>query len=226
MAVTVGGSWRRYAHAALLTQHGHNSVPPLGTIIDGKYRLEAVIGHGGFGVVYRARHLGLDRQVAIKLLAAHDTSGRFFERFRREAAVLARLTHPHIVGVTDFGVALHDDGWPYLVMELAPGKTLEQHAGQPVPLDDALPLLKSIADAVDAAHRAGVLHVDLKPANVVVDTTNVDAPSVKVIDFGLARLFSAAPAVVDRASKAGVTAPGVTHDFCTPEYCATELTRG
>ncbi len=205
-----------------------SSCTMIGTIVDGKYRLEAVLGSGGFGTVYRARHLGLGKAVAIKLLQVRDPSGRFFERFRREAAALGRLMHPGIVGVSDFGIDPAGEGLPYLAMELAPGRTLEELvASGPLPPDRAIPLLNAVADAVDAAHRQGVLHGDLKPANVVVDEPPGRPPAVKVIDFGLARLVSDpdVPADLVPESVSG-RAADITRLMCTPEYCAPEITRG
>ena len=158
---------------------------PGSRLIDGKYQLERCLGRGGMGVVYRARHLGLQRAVAVKLIAADAAAGSdFADRFRLEAAALGRLKHPHIVDVTDFGVETAR-AIPYLVMELLEGISLADRltAGR---LDrrDAIGILESIAAAVDVAHSRGILHRDLKPANVFL----VDR-SVKIVDFGLAQFL-------------------------------------
>lgn len=167
--------------------------------------------------MYRAVHVGLEKSFAIKLLkTAGPPSPAALERFRREAVALGRLRHPHIVEVTDSGI----DEVSYLVMELLEGTPL---AG-PLPLAQALPLLDQIADAIDAAHSAGVLHRDLKPGNVFVCASG----AVKVLDFGLAELL-AAPNEVPEGLPAGeddpcdLTATGSVQG--TPLYAAPELIR-
>ena len=164
---------------------------PGGVVLDGKYRLERRLGAGGMGVVYRARHLGLDRDVAVKVIrAARAPESRYLARFRTEAAALGRLKHPGIVDVTDFGVDGREGGVPYLAMEFLEGRSLEDHCREtgPLSLEAALPLLEAIAEAVDFAHSRGVLHRDLKPANVLLVDGPAGRPKVKLLDFGLARL--------------------------------------
>src|ERR1039457_3615824 len=151
------------------------------------YRITAKLGEGGMGAVYRATDTKLGREVAIKVLPdvfAQDADR--MARFAREAHVLASLNHPRIAAL--YGV--EDRA---LVMELVEGETLaERIARGPVPLEDALPLARQIAEALEAAHEKGVIHRDLKPATVKV-TPDGD---VKVLDFGLAKgAEAAAPAV-------------------------------
>lgn len=193
-------------------------------LIDGKYRLEERLGEGALGVVHRAVHLGLEKSFAIKLLkTAGSSSPAALARFRREAVALGRLRHPHIVEVTDTGID-EPSGVPYLVMELLAGEPLS--AQVPLPLAQALPLLEEIAGAVDAAHRAGILHRDLKPGNILLcPAGGAEPPSVKVLDFGLAELLA------DPDGSRGESPPGDASATATgalpgtPLYAAPELIR-
>jgi serine/threonine protein kinase len=152
----------------------------------GPYRVTALIGEGGMGQVYRARDTKLNRDVALKILPdafVHD--GDRVARFAREAQVLAALNHPNIGAIHGF-----EDSGPVhaLVLELVEGPTLaDRIARGPVPLDEALPIARQIAEALEAAHEHGVVHRDLKPANIKVR----DDGTVKVLDFGLAKLTDA-----------------------------------
>src|SRR6266404_7111328 len=151
----------------------------------GPYEIVGLLGAGGMGEVYRGRDARLGRDVALKVLPANlaaDTDR--MARFQREAQVLALLNHPHIAalyGLEEFG------GVKALVMELVEGPTLDERikAG-PIPLDEALPMAKQIAEALEAAHEKGIIHRDLKPANVKVTPEG----KVKVLDFGLAKAFA------------------------------------
>lgn len=192
--------------------------------IGGKYRLEGRLGEGAAGVVYRAVHLGLEKSFAIKLLKTAGTpTSAALARFQTEALALGRLQHPHIVQVTDSGID-ETSGLPYLVMELLEGISLLDLCRRqgPLPLARALPLLKQIATAVDAAHSAGVLHRDLKPGNVFVCATGV-----KVLDFGLAELLAESDETgVLFESPPGTTTTGETGGLHgTPLYVAPELIR-
>ena len=146
----------------------------------GHYQVTALIGEGGMGQVYQATDTKLNRQVALKLLPeAFASDPDRLARFQREAQVLASLNHPNIAaihGLEDSEVT------KALVLELAEGPTLADRIAQgPVPIDDALPIAKQIAEALEAAHEAGVIHRNLKPANIKVK----DDGTVKVLDFGL-----------------------------------------
>jgi eukaryotic-like serine/threonine-protein kinase len=155
----------------------------------GPYEILSELGAGGMGQVYRARDTTLNRDVAIKvLLPAVANDPDRLARFGREAQVLASLNHPniaHIHGVEESG------GTRALVMELVEGPTLADRLAQgPIPLDEALPIAKQIAEALEAAHEQGIIHRDLKPANIKV---RADA-TVKVLDFGLAKAMDPAAA--------------------------------
>ena len=146
----------------------------------GPYEITGPLGAGGMGEVYRARDTRLERTVAIKILPAHlssDTLRR--QRFEREAKTISRLDHPHICVLYDVG---HQDGTDYLVMECVEGETLAKRLEKgPLPLEQVLKYGAQIADALDKAHRSGVVHRDLKPGNIVLATTGA-----KLLDFGLA----------------------------------------
>lgn len=166
-------------------------------IIEGKYRLEQLIAHGGMGSVYRATHLSLERPVAIKILRPEllaDTTAR--ERFNREARAAARLRHTNIVAVYDFGVLPGSSA--YLVMELIEGRSLREemraHAsrlGQMRP-ERAAAILVQVCAGIEAAHRQNIIHRDLKPDNVMIESAvglSADATDrVVVLDFGIAKL--------------------------------------
>src|SRR5262245_59639605 len=146
------------------------------------YAVEQMIDTGGMGVVYKARHLKLNRPVAIKMLLAGGYAGpREIERFKREAEAVAALRHHNIVQIYDFG---EHDGIPYFTMEFMEGGSLAQAlGGVPQPAVKAAELALTLAHAVDYAHNSGVVHRDLKPANILLTTDE----TLKITDFGLAR---------------------------------------
>ena len=155
----------------------------------GPYQVTAKIGEGGMGEVWQARDTTLDRDVALKVLPEAFTSDPDrLARFEREAKVLASLNHPNIGSIYGLEEA---EGVRALVLELVEGPTLADRIKQgPIPIDEALPIAKQIAEALEAAHEQGVIHRDLKPANVKVK----DDGTVKVLDFGLAKAFQPDPA--------------------------------
>jgi serine/threonine-protein kinase len=160
------------------------SDPLVGQILDEKYRLEERLGIGGMGTVYRARHVLIDRVVAVKVLNprfVEDEAARV--RFRREARAAGRLQHTNAVSVTDFGQT--PGGYVYIVMELLEGRTLREILAKEAPLETAraVSIMLQTADAVAAAHEAGVIHRDLKPANIFI-TQRPDVPAVvKVLRY-------------------------------------------
>src|SRR6476659_6057748 len=149
----------------------------------GPYEIVSAIGAGGMGEVYRATDTNLGRQVAIKVLPevfAQDPER--VARFEREAKTLASLNHPNIAIIHGLEKS---QGTYALVMELVEGEDLSQRIARgPIPVDEALPIAKQIAEALEAAHEQGIIHRDLKPANVKVRPDGM----VKVLDFGLAKL--------------------------------------
>ena len=154
----------------------------------GPYEVTAKIGQGGMGEVWQARDTTLDRDVALKVLPDAFTSDPDrLARFEREAKVLASLNHPNIGSIYGLEEA---EGVKALVLELVDGPTLADRIKQgPIPLDEALPIAKQIAEALEAAHGQGVIHRDLKPANIKVKADGM----VKVLNFGLAKALDPSP---------------------------------
>jgi serine/threonine protein kinase len=145
----------------------------------GPYEITAPLGAGGMGEVYRARDTRLERTVAVKILPAQFSSDPVRkQRFEREAKTISSLNHPHICVLYDVG---HQDGMDYLVMECIEGETLARRL-EKGPLDQVLKYGMQIADALDKAHRSGVVHRDLKPGNIMLTPTGA-----KLLDFGLAK---------------------------------------
>jgi len=158
----------------------------VGTML-GPYKILASLGAGGMGEVYRALDTRLGRDVAIKVLSSHlAATPEVRARFEREARTISQLNHPHICTLYDVG---HQDGIDYLVMELLEGQTLAHRLGKsPLPVAEVLSLGAQIAEALDRAHRAGVVHRDLKPGNVMLTKSGA-----KLMDFGLARAQASGP---------------------------------
>jgi serine/threonine-protein kinase len=174
----------------------------------GPYEVVSALGAGGMGEVYRARDTKLQREVAIKVLPEHLATDRDrLARFEREAQVLASLNHPHIAQIYGF----EQSGQTHaLVLELVEGETLaERIAKGPLPLDEALPIARQIAQALEAAHEQGIVHRDLKPANIKITPPG----TVKVLDFGLAKLGE--PAVATGSSHSHSISPTLTSPAVT-----------
>ena len=171
----------------------------------GPYQVVAKLGEGGMGEVYRATDSNLKRQVAIKVLPASvaGDAGRL-ARFQREAEVLAALNHPNIAAI--YGLEKTPD-FTALVMELVEGDDLSQRIARgAIPLDEALPIAKQIADALAAAHEQGIIHRDLKPANIKVRSDGM----VKVLDFGLAKAMDQGSGIGDQGSGGAANSPTIT----------------
>lgn len=156
-----------------------------GTVLDGRYRLIEPIGAGGFGQVWKAHDPNVDRLVAVKVLTSDAGSRRQVARFAREAAVAGGLAHPNIVTVHDFGSATHNgQTCAYLVMELLPGHPLSAALeGGRLPLPKALDVAACVADALEAAHDAGLTHRDIKPSNIMIRGNG----KATVVDFGITK---------------------------------------
>lgn len=193
--------------------------PQPGDVLDGIYRLDQQLGKGGVGVVYRAFHLHLQRPCAIKFMHPQLVSNpELRTRFRREAQSAFQLGHPNIVAITDF----RDDpnAWPYLAMELVLGETLRDRLERgPLPPRLAVRLMIELCDALNAAHRRGVIHRDLKPENLFLVRVESPGPdeldtALKVLDFGLSKLLD------------GVEITGTGRLLGSPSYMSPEQARG
>ena len=189
----------------------------------GPYQVTAKIGSGGMGEVYRARDTKLDRDVALKVLpqALTEDPDRL-ARFEREAKVLASLNHPNIRHIYGLEEA---EGQKALVLELVEGPTLADRIAQgPIPVDEALPIAKQIAEALEAAHEAGVIHRDLKPANIKVREDG----TVKVLDFGLAKALEPERTESDIANSPTLTAQATQMGVIlgTAAYMSPEQAKG
>ncbi len=173
----------------------HEDDPLLGARIDGKYQLVSRLGAGGMGKVYRADQMSLGRAVAVKVLdasASHREADPALERrFFLEASLCAKLSHPNVVTVHDYGRAEIDGiSRLYLVMELLGGETLHRRLQRgPTPMEprEAVAIAVEVGRGLRAAHRAGLIHRDLKPGNIMLSVGEDEAPSVKILDFGLVK---------------------------------------
>lgn len=188
--------------------------PLTGQVIDGRYRLDQRIGAGGMGVVYRARRLSIGDEVAVKILRLNQESDTAVPRFQREAQITARLKHPNAVTIYDYGVT--QDQLVYFVMELVEGQTLKQLIRQgPVSPAITAVIAAQICDALDEAHGLNIVHRDIKPDNVIVQSTAAGL-KVKVLDFGIAKM----PVAAD------ITLTQVGETIGTPQYMSPEQCLG
>ena len=196
-------------------------VDQLPVVIDGKYRLEQLIAHGGMGSVYRAVHQQLERNVAIKILRAEFLADQVIaERFNREARAAAKLKHPNIVAIYDFGFM--PNGGAYLVMELIEGRSLREEMrthsaghGQMRP-ERAVVIMTQVCAGIEAAHRQGIIHRDLKPDNVMIEATAEATERVLVLDFGIAKLKDRDQGVQGLTDENTVIG---TPNYISPEQC-------
>ena len=195
--------------------------PFVGRTLDEKYLVEEALGAGGMGEVYRARHLEMDRPVAIKFLhqrLVEDEAAR--ARFQIEARAAVTLRHPNAVSVTDFGQTA--EGCVYIVMELLEGRTLREILSREAPLETAraISIMLQASAAVAAAHEAGIIHRDLKPSNILV-TQSADQPAVvKVLDFGIAKF------ALDEDEEEAATLAQTNSVIGTPRYMSPEQNSG
>ena len=200
--------------------------PLVGQLIGERYRVLAPLGRGGMGAVYRVEHVMMKKELACKLL--HPELGRLDEvarRFEREAEAAARLEHPNIINVTDFGRTA--DGQLFLVMELLHGPSLAQVIrpdgveGHPLGAGRAVHIVKQVLRALEHAHASGIVHRDLKPENIVLIERDGEKDVVKLLDFGIAKITSGPS---DGGHKEALTQAGVV--FGTPEYLSPEQAMG
>lgn len=190
----------------------------VGKTLEGRYEIVGEIGEGGMGSVFRARHLKLGHEVAIKMLLPQFVEdATIVPRFEREARALASLSHPNIVTLIDYSVT---DGRPYLVMEMLEGRTLDSVL-EKGPLDEKVAryIAMQVADALAYAHEIGFVHRDLKPANIFLVRLPTDEFHVKILDFGFVKLIAD-----DRPGEAVLTQTGIA--FGTPYYMSPEQATG
>ncbi|MBI4747017.1 MAG: protein kinase [Acidobacteria bacterium] len=193
-----------------------------GTILDGKYQLAEKIGTGGFGAVFRATQLNLNRSVAVKVFrpAAGNDSEDAIERFRREGVSASRVNHPNAISIVDSGVS--SDGIAYLVMELLNGHTLtdELRSAPRLSVSRSLKILIPVCDALSYAHSVGIIHRDIKPDNIFINQSP-EGEVVKVLDFGIAKLIGA-----ESGGIAGEQLTGTGLIVGTPAYMPPERLSG
>ena len=183
------------------------SLPPGSRL--GRYQILEQIGRGGMAIVFRAYDPELDRHVAVKVLPSFQAEDpTFVERFRQEAQSIARLNHPNIIQVYDFG---EDKGFTFIVMEYVTGGTLARHVTHALALEEVLEWVSPIAQALEYAHSQSIVHRDIKPANVLVDENG----KPKLSDFGLARMFEGGADLTGKGTILG-----------TPAYMAPEQALG
>jgi serine/threonine protein kinase len=183
----------------------------------GEYRVETVLGRGGFGVVFAGVHPLIGKRVAIKVLARKFSADpTIVSRFVAEAKAVNQIRHRNIIDIFSFGQLA--DGRHYYVMEYLDGEPLDAHlrAHGPMPLDEALPILRAIARALDAAHAKGIAHRDLKPENIFLAQDPDGARYPKLLDFGIAKLLAPEDDVVH---KTATGAPIGTPYYMSPEQC-------
>jgi tRNA A-37 threonylcarbamoyl transferase component Bud32 len=193
--------------------------PFVGTVVNGKFRVEQLIGQGGMGRVYRAHHLTLDRPVVLKMLhRAYSADPQIVQRFQREARAASRLDHPNSIAVLDFGEA--EDGTLFMAMEFLPGKDLGHVVAEefPLPEERIIRIGAQVLSALAEAHVHGIIHRDLKPENVMVVPRRDNPDFVKVLDFGIAKIVDAGESD-PKLTQAGLVCG-------TPEYMSPEQARG
>lgn len=219
--VTLSGHDTQLDQETLITDDGpaveaHQKDKMIGLSIDGRYRIDGLIGIGGMGTVYLATRVLIGDEVAIKILHSDRTDPHASERFRREAQAAARLKHPNAVSIYDFGVST--DGLQYLVMEFVEGESLREVTRRQGPLEFSLvaEITSQICAALDEAHRRHIIHRDIKPDNIILSSIS-SGLRVKVLDFGIAKLRD------DTASHLTQTGSvmGTPH-YMSPEQCLGE----
>ena len=188
----------------------------VGRVLGDKFKLTACIGIGGSGAVFRADQMALGRTVAVKILNEElSADARMISRFRGEAMSASRLNHPNCVSIIDYGAA--PDGLLYLAMEYVKGPTLTQLlvAENPLGVDRVLDIIAQTLHGIEEAHLAGVVHADLKADNIILDQRRAGVDTVKIVDFGIARLVTGVRDINEDRSISG-----------TPEYMAPEVISG
>jgi serine/threonine protein kinase len=193
----------------------------VGDVLAKKYRLERLVGEGGTGVVVAARHLQLERDVAIKFLRTALASDEIRMRFEREARAIGQIESEHVVLVLDVG-ALDDGHAPYMVMEYLEGRDLAKILKEdgPLSIEDAVDCMLQVCEALEGAHQQGIVHRDLKPANLFLTRREDGGPHIKVVDFGISKILD--PKMIDSGPKEMTKAFTV---LGSPRYMAPEQLR-
>lgn len=192
----------------------------VGQTVDGRFSIIELVGEGGIGVVYKARHVLMDRIVAFKMLRSEFVNDDVaFRRFQQEARAVCALSHPNIVAAFDFGATM--DGHAYLAMDFLEGIDLDTYIAEKGALDlgECLPIFLQVCEALEHAHKVGIIHRDLKPSNIVLTNPNATPPVIKLVDFGMAK-FTGATSM--KALK--LTKPGDV--FGSPYYMSPEQFSG
>jgi serine/threonine-protein kinase len=201
------------------------NVPPasdeyIGKTVAGRYKVEAMLGEGGMGKVYKATQVALDKPIVLKVLRqALLSDERTVARFQREAKAASRLNHPNSIGVIDFGQT--EDGALYMAMEYVNGKDLHHILSRewPIPEVRIIRIVSQVLSALSDAHKASVIHRDLKPENIMVEQRRGDPDFVKVLDFGIAKIMDGSGEEGPALTRAGFVCG-------TPEYMSPEQARG
>ncbi len=191
----------------------------VGSVLAERYLILSVIGQGGMGVVYEARHELIDRLVAIKMLKPSLVADeQSVKRFQHEARAASRLNHPHVITIYDFGITA--SGEPYIVMEYLEGISLADviQSNGYVPPGHAVPIFAQVCEALEHAHQQKMIHRDLKPGNIMLLSRGQGAPFVKVVDFGIAKAIHGAPAESQRLTQTGEIFGSPV--YMSPEQCA------
>ncbi|MEW6731083.1 MAG: bifunctional serine/threonine-protein kinase/formylglycine-generating enzyme family protein [Acidobacteriota bacterium] len=199
--------------------HVPTAEPVPGTIIDNKYRIESLLGEGGMGRVYRVTHIQLDKIFALKLMHFNqsDTDPNRMIRFRREAEALAKINHPNVVMITDFGI-MPNLQLPYIVMEFIEGATLRQLLNESGTLNEkqAMHIIKQMCAGLHEAHSHGIIHRDLKPENIMIQQFTDGEMMARVLDFGIAKLMRRANDAAGKSVTGGGEMAG-TLKYIAPE---------
>lgn len=188
----------------------------VGTTIAGRFEILSVLGSGGMSTVYKARHLLLDRVVAVKFIHGGQLHARGIQRFQQEAKTATALNHPNIAAVREFGQ--DEQNRPYLVMDFVEGISLQDaidNAGGKLPVERVQKVITQVCDGLKHAHDNGVIHRDLKPANIIIARNSAGEETAKIVDFGIAKL-------VDEEKEANLTQTGEvfgTPNYMSPEQC-------
>lgn len=185
------------------------------TMLGDRYSIEGVLGRGGMGIVYKGRHIFMDREVAIKMLhPEYAEDEQVVKRFQSEAQTLSHISHPNLVPVFDFGLSPHKE--PFMVMDFHSGISLEQYLIEKGLIERSLAvqIFAQVLDALQAIHKVGIVHRDIKPSNIIVSL--VDPITVKLVDFGIAKNMG------DAKEKLKLTMTGEvvgTPRYMSPEQC-------